>query len=125
MKIMTMVLSLLGFVAVQAQDLEGLKPLRFEVVNIYHMNGSAIVEWCFPLANIGSLGINLGGSYGMRDAFNSLSTGVIYYPFNSRGVGFLAELESFYGFDLPSIQESTASDTRISVLAGYCPVRVI
>jgi hypothetical protein len=103
----------------QAQTPDSLRQIRMEAAAIYHLNGSLSAEYAFAVGRASSIGMDVGASYGVRDAWNSLSLGTRYYPFSVRGVGPFARLEGAYGFDEPWIQGDAGTDIRASLLAGY------
>jgi hypothetical protein len=109
--------ALISIGSARAQD--GLLPLRVEGEAVYHVSMCGGGEYAFRLDSGSSLGLDLGASYGIRDAYNSVSLGACYYPFSPRAVGPYAKFTGTYGFDQPSIQGDSGTLFRPSIILGY------
>jgi hypothetical protein len=96
-----------------------MRSLRVEGAFIFHMNNSLVGEYVVPVDKASSAGFDLGASYGVRDALNSVSAGVTYYPFRSDGTGLFANLSAIYGFAQAPVQGQDGVDFRTSLMAGY------
>jgi len=119
---LTLVLAGLVFGSIgtsRAEAQEGFRPLRVEAQGIYRLGPAAGAEFAFPTGAGSSLGLGLGASYGVRDAWNIVSAGANFYPFSELATGPFVSIEGAYGFDVPAVQGDSGTDWRASLLVGY------
>ena len=93
---------------------------HFELkLNVYHFGPAVAGDFAFVTGPSSSIELILGGSYGVRDAWNNVAMGINFYPFSEQGKGIFVDLGGAYGFDVSSVQGNSGTDWRASMLIGY------